>query len=270
MPASSEVLIVGCGKMGGALLKGWLGRDSVQRIYVVEPAGIDPALANERVQQVADRASLPSGFVPDALILAVKPQIMPDVVPLYRAEAAAGATILSIAAGQTIRRLASYLGDDVAIIRAMPNTPAAIGRGVTVAVANPRVRGEAKALATDLLEAVGTVEWVEDEVLLDPVTALSGSGPAYVFLVIEVLAAAGVKAGLPADLAMRLAQQTVAGAGELALASGEPPDQLRRNVTSPNGTTQAALDVLMKDNRLQQLFDEALHAATNRSRELAG
>jgi pyrroline-5-carboxylate reductase len=269
MPASSEVLIVGCGKMGSALLKGWLAKNSVERVYVVEPAGIEPALADKRVHHIASREALPSGFVPTALILAVKPQIMPDVVPLYRPEAAAGTTVLSIAAGQTIRRLASYLGEDAAIIRAMPNTPAAIGRGVTVAVVNQKVGSEAKAFATKLLEAAGAVEWVADEALLDPVTALSGSGPAYVFLMIEALAAAGVKAGLPADLAMRLARHTVAGAGELALTSAEPPDQLRRNVTSPNGTTQAALAVLMNDDRLQTLFDEALQAATRRSRELA-
>jgi pyrroline-5-carboxylate reductase len=155
------------------------------------------------------------------------------------------------------------------VVRAMPNTPAAIGRGISVAVANAHVTGDQRALCDRLLSAVGSVEWVEDEGLLDAVTAVSGSGPAYIFLLIEAMAAAGEKVGLPAALAMRLARETVSGAGELARLSPESAEQLRKNVTSPNGTTFAALNVLMAENGMQPLFDAAIAAATARSRELA-
>jgi len=180
------------------------------------------------------------------------------------------AVFLSIAAGRPIAYFEDRLGEDAAVVRTMPNTPAAIGRGITVACANRHVNGADRAICGDLLAAVGEVAWVDDEGLLDAVTATSGSGPAYVFLLIECLAAAGGAAGLPSDLAMRLARATVAGAGELAYQSEEAPSELRRNVTSPGGTTAAALSVLMADDGLGRLLTRAVAEATRRSRELAG
>ena len=176
---------------------------------------------------------------------------------------------LSIVAGKTIGGIARHLGGEAAIIRCMPNTPAAIGRAITVACPNPCVATAQRALCEALLAAIGESAWVEDEALMDAVTAVSGSGPAYVFLLIEALAAAGARAGLPADLALRLARETVAGAGELARLSSEAPARLRENVTSPGGTTRAALDVLMAEPGLSELLDRAVAAATARSRELA-
>ena len=264
------VVLVGGGKMGGALLAGWL-RSALtpEQAFVVEP---DEAAASRAralgAQVIADTGALPDGFKPGVLVLAVKPQIMESVLPAYRALAGAGALVLSIAAGRTIGSFAKVLGA-VPIVRAMPNTPAAIGRGISVACPNAAVSPAMRERATTLLGAVGEVAWVEDETLMDAVTAVSGSGPAYVFLMIETLAAAGVEAGLPAPLAARLALVTVAGSGALALDSGTPPAELRRNVTSPSGTTQAALDVLMAADGLGPLMGRAVAAATRRSRELA-
>jgi pyrroline-5-carboxylate reductase len=267
--AGPEVLLVGCGKMGQALLAGWLDRAIIGHATIVEPAGV-PSLAGEkRVALLTDPAGLPDGYRAEIVLLAVKPQMMPEAAPPYLPVVERGAVVLSIAAGKTFRSLASYFGESAAIVRAMPNTPAAIGRGISVAIANAHVSPARRALCDRLLAAVGSVEWVTDESLLDAVTALSGGGPAYVFLLIEVLAAAGVKAGLPAELALRLARETVSGAGELARVSGESVEQLRRNVTSPKGTTLAALEVLTAPQGLQPLFDAALAAATARARELA-
>ena len=267
----SKLLLVGCGKMGQALLGGWLAAGSVQRCLVIEPQPVElPArhAAGAPVELLADAGAIPADFVPDALVLAVKPQVMADVLPAYR-RFAGQALFLSIAAGKTIASFEAVLGD-AAIVRAMPNTPAAVGRGITVACANGKVDAAGRALAESLLAAVGEVGWVGQEGLMDAVTAVSGSGPAYVFLLAEVLAAAGIKAGLPADLAERLARVTVAGSGELLHRSAESAEQLRRNVTSPNGTTAAALAVLMAEPGLQALLEKAVAAATNRSRELAG
>ncbi|MBV8653125.1 MAG: pyrroline-5-carboxylate reductase, partial [Alphaproteobacteria bacterium] len=187
----------------------------------------------------------------------------------YGRFAASGAVFLSIAAGKTLGYFARHVGDDAAVVRAMPNTPAAIGRGISVACPNARASAEQIALCDRLLAAVGEVGWVDDERLIDAVTGVSGSGPAYVFLLIECLAKAGVAAGLSEELAMRLARATVAGAGELARQSGEPASVLRQNVTSPNGTTLAALNVLMAADGLEPLMTKAVAAATQRSRELA-
>ncbi len=210
------------------------------------------------------------GKIPDAVVLAVKPQVMDAVVPAYRRFAESGTVILSIAAGRTIRSFERLLGPQAAIVRAMPNTPVAIGRGMSVLVAGPRATAPQHALCDRLMRAVGAVEWLAKEALIDAATAVSGSGPAYVFLMIETLARAGTAAGLPADLALRLARETVVGAGLLAADSAEDPANLRRNVTSPGGTTQAALAELMADDGIQPLFDRAIAAAVRRSRELAG
>lgn len=265
------LLLVGGGKMGGAMLRGWLKRGLAPGdAMVVEPnraAMADEAKQGISVHETAD--AIPDAFSPRVVILAVKPQMMAAALPAYRRYTRPGTLFVSIAAGKTIAYFERGLGSEAAIVRAMPNTPAAVGRGITVATANARVSSEDRALADTLLEAVGEVHWVEDEKLIDPVTAVSGGGPAYVFLLIECLAKAGEQAGLPADLAMRLARVTVSGAGELARLSDEPAATLRQNVTSPNGTTLEALKVLMADDALQRLFTEAVAAATRRSRELA-
>ena len=206
----------------------------------------------------------------DAIVLAVKPQVLATVASLYAGHAARGSLILSIAAGRTLAAVASWLGEDAPIVRAMPNTPAAVGRGISVAVGNARVDAAQRRLADELLAAAGEVAWVDDEALIDAVTAVSGSGPAYVFLLAEYLADAGTKAGLPAALAARLARATVAGAGELLHRSDEPAAELRRRVTSPGGTTEAALDVLMAADGLAPLLCEAVRRAAARARELAG
>lgn len=262
----TRVLLVGCGKMGGAMLAGWLERGLAPAdVVVVEPG--QPQLP-PGIHAAADAAAIPADFKPDIVVLAVKPQVMAEVLPPYRRFA--GATMLSIAAGRTIAFFQDILGADAAVVRAMPNTPAAVRRGITVACASPRVGTAARAACDDLLQAVGEVAWTDDEGLMDAVTAVSGSGPAYVFLLAECMARAGVAAGLPEDLAARLARVTVAGAGELLHQSPEPAETLRRNVTSPGGTTAAALAVLMADGGLQPLMTQAVAAATRRGRELAG
>ena len=264
-----EVLLVGCGKMGQAMLAGWLGAGTVGHATIIEPGSIGPLAEDRRVSALTGPEALPDGYRADVVVLAVKPQMMPAAAPAYRAIVERGAVVLSIAAGKTHAVFADYYGATAAVVRAMPNTPAAIGRGISVAVANAHVTGDQRALCDRLLSAVGSVEWVDDEGLLDAVTAVSGSGPAYIFLLIEAMAAAGEKVGLPAALAMRLARETVSGAGELARLSSESAEQLRKNVTSPNGTTFAALNVLMAEDGMQPLFDAAIAAATARSRELA-
>lgn len=262
-----SILLVGCGKMGGALLAGWKANRIPGSFHVVEP---NPARRLKGAVYYSVPEKLPLRLAPQAVVLAVKPQLFDQVLPYYRRFAAAGAVTLSIAAGRTIAAIARGLGPQAAIVRAMPNTAAAIGRGISVACAGPDVSRPARALCGRLLAAVGEVAWVEDESLLDPVTAVSGSGPAYVFLLIEDLAKAGEEAGLPAALAERLARATIAGAGELARLSSESAASLREAVTSPGGTTRAALDVLMAPGGLESLLRRAVAAATKRSRELAG
>ncbi|WP_448207353.1 pyrroline-5-carboxylate reductase [Azospirillum sp. sgz302134] len=270
MAQGCTLLLVGCGKMGGAMLDGWLTAGTASRVVVVEPSGLPENLkGNPAVSAATSPADLPDGFVADVIVLAVKPQVMDSVLPPYRALVRPGTVFLSVAAGKTIRAFESHLGEAAAVVRAMPNTPAAIGRGMTVAVGNAVVTDSQKALCDALLRAVGDVAWVEDESLIDPVTAVSGSGPAYVFLLVEALAKAGEASGLPAELAMRLARATVAGAGELLHRSETQAADLRKAVTSPNGTTQAALEVLMAGDGLQPLLDKAVAAATKRSKELA-
>jgi pyrroline-5-carboxylate reductase len=272
---ASMLLLVGCGKMGGALLAGWLARGTAGAhvpVTIVEPAGAATAAfrAKPGMTVIAGAGELPAGVAPDVVVFAVKPQGMEKVVPDYRRFVRPETVFLSIAAGRTIGFFESHLGA-APVVRAMPNTPASVGRGISVACANRAVSAAQRAACTDLLSAVGEVAWVDDEGLLDPVTAVSGSGPAYVFLLVECLAEAGVEAGLPPDLAMRLARATVAGSGELLHRTPESAGQLRRNVTSPGGTTAAALEVLMaKEGGLQALLTRAIAAAARRSRELAG
>jgi pyrroline-5-carboxylate reductase len=236
---------------------------------VVEPAGMPPALSSaSEILWSTSPDELPTEPRPDAVVFAVKPQIADDVVPQYRRWAGSETLFLSIIAGKTSASLTRHLGS-AAIVRTMPNTPAAIGRGITVACANPLVTIEQRQFCDRLLAAIGESTWVEDEGLMDAVTAVSGSGPAYVFLLIEALAQAGQSQGLPADLALRLARSTVTGSSELARISEESPAQLRENVTSPGGTTRAALDVLMAEDGLESLIGRAVAAAAARSRQLA-
>ena len=267
----TRILLVGCGKMGGALLGGWLGGDvTAGDVTVVEPFGGEDVKQRFGVAVVEAVDAVADGFVPDIVVFAVKPQNMDEILPLYRNYVRPGTVFLSIAAGRTIASFEKYLGEGAAIIRTMPNTPAAIGRGITVACANTPVTDSQRALAQSLLEAVGAVDWVTDEALLDAVTAVSGSGPAYVFLMIEAMTDAGIAAGLAPELAERLARATVAGSGELARQSDDSAAILRQNVTSPGGTTAAALEVLMAEDGLAPLMRRAVVAATQRSRELAG
>src|SRR5262245_44787553 len=272
MTIAGRLLLVGCGKMGGALLRGWLERGvKPADVTVIEPnAAPLEDLRARGVSIHADAAALSADLNPAVVLVAVKPQMMDGALPPYRRFARPGTVFLSIAAGKTIAYFRRMLGDAAVIVRAMPNTPAAVGRGITVACAGSGVTKAQHDLCHAVLEAVGEVAWVEDEALIDPVTALSGGGPAYVFLLIECLAEAGGAAGLPADLAMRLARATVSGAGELARVSAEPASVLRQNVTSPAGTTFEALKILMAADGLQPMMTKAIAAATRRSRELAG
>ncbi|MCA0302356.1 MAG: pyrroline-5-carboxylate reductase [Proteobacteria bacterium] len=264
----TKLLLVGCGKMGGAMLEGWLAQGVPPAdIVVAEPAeALRPKTPG--IRSVATSADVRE--TPQVVVLAVKPQSMDAVLPDLARFAAGGAVFLSIAAGKTLRYFAGHLGGAAKVVRAMPNTPAAVRQGITVATAGPGVSAAEKARCHALLEAVGQVLWVDDEALMDPVTALSGSGPAYVFLLVEAMAAAGARIGLAPEMAMQLARATVAGSGELLRQSAEPASQLRVNVTSPGGTTAAALQVLMAADGIQPVFDKALAAASARSKELAG
>lgn len=266
---AARIWLVGAGKMGGALLTGWLQRGlPPAHVTVIDPTA--PALADGVRVATAPTALTNDTPAPDVVVLAVKPQIMDQVVPAYRSLAGGQTVFLSVAAGRRIAGFERLLGPTAPVVRTIPNTPAAVHRGMTVACANERVTPLGRALCEALMRAVGDVAWVEDETLIDAVTAVSGSGPAYVFLLAEQLAEAGVQAGLPPDLAAHLARATVVGAGALLDQAAEDPATLRRNVTSPNGTTAAALDVMMDKARgLQPLLTDAVAAATRRSRDLA-
>lgn len=263
------MLLAGCGNMGAALLQGWIASGiTANAIRVIEPSGADRAVAaGADAAQVFD-APPTDGVTPRAIVLAVKPQIIGSVTPALRGLIGPDTLVISIAAGTTLNTLSNLTGGHTRLIRAMPNTPAAVGRGATVMVARPEVSAEERSLARSLLSAVGSAYEVEDEAHMDAVTALSGSGPAYVFYMIECLARAGAELGLPAALALDLARDTVAGAGELAQRSQEDPSTLRVQVTSPNGTTAAGLGVLMSEQGLAPLIHATLTAAADRSREL--
>lgn len=263
------IYLVGAGKMGGALLQGWInqGIDSHQ-VSVIDPnlqTGASTLIQERSIRLNPEFDALAK---PHILVLAVKPQVMDQVLSGLGELLHPDVVVLSIAAGCTIASLAKHAGARTAIVRAMPNTPASVGCGMTVAVANRAVSEADRKVCHSLLSAVGEVEWIEDESLMDAVTAVSGSGPAYVFHLVECMAEAGQKAGLDAEMSMRLARQTVIGAGELLHYATGSAGQLRRDVTSPGGTTEAALKILMDEDGLQALMERAVEAAAKRSREL--
>src|SRR5882724_7222749 len=262
------LVLVGAGKMGGAMLEGWLARKlPPKKVVVIEP---QPSKAIKALGKRGIRINPKSDIgKAAAMVIAVKPQTAPDALPSLSAMADGKTVVVSIMAGRTVGFLEKHFAKS-AVVRAMPNTPAAIGRGITVAVGNKRVSASTRKLAHGLLAATGSVEWVDDEALMDAVTAVSGSGPAYVFLLAEAMAQAGTAAGLPAALAEKLARETVAGSGELLHRSPDPAATLRQNVTSPGGTTAAALEVLMGNDGVAPLMTKAVAAATKRGKDLAG
>ena len=261
------IVLAGAGKMGGALLTGWLKAGlPADRVAAIEP---QPSAEIAALAKRGLHINPAPGAISEvaALVVAVKPQMFPAAAPMLKPHVAAGTLVVSIMAGITIAKIVEACGG--AVVRAMPNTPAAIGRGITVAVPASNVSAGQRGIADALLRATGAVEWVEDEALIDPVTAVSGSGPAYVFLLAEALSQAGVASGLPADLAAKLARETVAGSGALLEQSDSDAATLRQNVTSPGGTTAAALEILMGQDGLAGLMTRAIAAATRRSKELA-
>jgi pyrroline-5-carboxylate reductase len=265
---SGTLVLLGAGKMGGAMLDGWLARGlSPKKMTVIEP------LPPKSIKALARRGLTLNPKKPiknvSVIVIAVKPQSAPGALPALAAHAGQSTLIISVMAGRTIGSIERFL-PKTAVVRAMPNTPAAIGRGITVAVPSARVSARQRKLAGDLLAAIGKVEWVHDEKLMDAVTAVSGSGPAYVFLLAEAMTKAGIAAGLPTELAATLARETVAGSGELLSRSLLDATTLRQNVTSPGGTTAAALEVLMGPDGFDVLLTRAIAAATRRGRELAG
>jgi pyrroline-5-carboxylate reductase len=261
------IVLAGAGKMGGAMLSGWLARGlDASNVAVIEPHPSDDINALVAKGMRLNPTPKDIGIVA-TLVIALKPQMFREAGPALKPFVGSSTLVVSIMAGATIASITQVCGG--AVVRAMPNTPAAIGRGITVAVAASNVSAGQRALADALLRATGSVEWTGDETLMDAVTAVSGSGPAYVFLLAEELARAGVEAGLPLELATKLARETVAGSGELLHRSELSSATLRRNVSSPGGTTAAALEVLMGPDGMQSLLTRAVAAATKRSRELA-
>lgn len=264
-----DLLLIGCGKMGGAMLAGWLER-GLSRAVVVEPHPAAAAAFAGRAEIVARPEAIPAGFTPAAVVLAIKPQDAEATLPAYARFAGGGALFVSIMAGRSVASMRGALGAQAAVVRAMPNTPAAVRQGFTAAYAAPGVTPAQKGLAEALLQAVGEVAWVEEEDQINPITAVSGGGPAYVFLLAEVMEKAAIEQGLPPDLARRMARATVAGSGALLAASPQDAADLRRAVTSPKGTTERALNVLMAPEAWPALMSKAIEAATARARELAG
>jgi pyrroline-5-carboxylate reductase len=262
-----SIVLAGAGKMGGAMLTGWLARGlEPKQVAVIEPhpSAEIVALAAQGIRLNPSAKDIGNAAT---LVVALKPQTFREAGPGLKPFVTSSTLVVSIMAGTTIASIAQVCGGSV--VRAMPNTPAAIGRGITVAVAANDVSAAQRGVADALLRATGSVEWVDDEGLMDAVTAVSGSGPAYVFLLAEELARAGVEAGLPEALATKLARETVAGSGELLFRSDLASATLRQNVTSPGGTTAAALEVLMGEGGMQSLLTRAVAAATRRSKELA-
>lgn len=267
----SPLLLVGCGKMGGAMLEGWLrmGLDC-EGTSILDPHASPSLVATCEQHGIALNPSPSSIPTPQVILLGIKPQMLDDAAPSLAGHIGPQTLLVSILAGKTMDNLRTRLPGLKAIVRAMPNLPAAVQRGVTGACASPEVSPQQRALAQALLSGVGSVEWVDREEQIDAVTAVSGSGPAYVFYLTECLARAGAALGLPEDLAGRLARATVEGAGELMHRSDLPPSTLRENVTSPAGTTAAALAVLMAADGLDPLMRDAVAAARRRAEELSG
>ncbi len=266
-----QVVLVGCGKMGGALLEGWLGQSQRYDLHVVDASGPDlpKNAASETVQSYERLEEIPAEIDPDIILFAVKPQILKEVVAPYFSEFGLDPLYLSIAAGRKLAWYAEQMNEQARIIRAMPNTPALIGRGVSVLCANAHVTEEDKALAQTLMEACGVALWLEEEENLDAVTAISGSGPAYVFYFMECLIRAALDHGLDEEMAQTLVMHTLLGSSELAFLSEEPINMLRRNVTSPGGTTEAALECLMNPSGMLPLLQQAVEAAITRARQLS-
>ncbi len=265
----NTIVLIGCGNMGFAMLTGWLEKYPELDAHVVEPV----ASLHQRAQQagarvVAEIVDLPAELVPKLVVLAVKPQMVDGVAAQCQNLAASGATFVSVAAGVTLDRIAQALSRPAPLIRCMPNTPASIGAGMLVLTARSDVSAETRDFVESLFTSSGAVAWIDDESLMDAVTAISGSGPAYVFYFIETLSEAGEKLGLTREIARKLALQTVRGAGQLAALSDDSPAVLREQVTSPGGTTAAALKVLMVDDGLSALVFKAATAARDRSVEL--
>lgn len=268
--AKRPIVVVGVGHMGGAVARGLLAAGWGPRLILIDPA-LKPADARafKAAGATVERgAAAIEDRAPEAIVLAVKPQLMSTVAPAYAA-ASRKALVISVAAGTPIESLSLWLGAPRAMVRAMPNLPASIGKGITAAYATDGTTAAQRKLAGALLAAIGDVVWLNGEELLNAVTAVSGSGPAYVFLLVEALAAAGERQGLSADVAKRLARKTIEGTGALLAVTPMEPAELRQSVTSPGGTTEAALKVLMNDGRLEALLKEAVDAATARGFELA-
>jgi pyrroline-5-carboxylate reductase len=265
MPTS--VLLIGCGKMGGAMLAGWMEREAGE-VVVVTPRPTSVPEAGRGVTVVPDAAGVPARFRPDVIVLATKPQQADAALVECRPFLRRGVVVMSIMAGRTVAQIAAGLGAAAPVVRAMPNTPAALRQSFTCCHAGPGVTEAQRGLADALLRTVGEVAWVEDEGLMDVVTAVSGGGPAYVFLLAELLERAAIDQGLPPGLARRMTRSTVAGAGAQLGSGGDDAAQLRINVTSPKGTTEQALAVLMAPGGWPDLMQDAIAAATHRSRQL--
>lgn len=264
------LVLVGAGKMGGAMLAGWIASGvDPNAVFVVDPKPSDELLELAGKHGFEHAPELPGEMVAGVLLLALKPQIMAAALPAFKGGVAPDTLVISVAAGTPVATFEAAFGD-VPVVRVMPNTPSQVGRGMSVGFANSRTDAAQRATVDALMAAIGATAWVDREEDINAVTAVSGSGPAYVFYLVEAMAEAGRKAGLDADLAMKLARQTVCGAGELLYQSDLPAEQLRRNVTSPNGTTAAALEVLMAEDGIQPVMDKAVAAAKRRSEELAG
>ena len=268
---SRPVVLLGAGKMGGAMLSGWLASGlSGDLVHVLDP--LPSGELRAQLETHGGHHNTPVDVLaklsPAVVVLAVKPQVMGDILPRLAKLVGPETVFLSIAAGLSIAQLDGFLGGGACLVRTMPNTPASVGRGVTAMVANERVSEDMTALCADLLSAIGEVVVLDDEALIDAVTAVSGSGPAYVFHMVEAMASAGVALGLPAEMAMVLARKTIEGSGEMMRQLDTSAGELRQNVTSPGGTTAAALDVLMGPHGLSELMGKALTAARDRSKEL--
>lgn len=267
MTDHSSLLLVGCGKMGAALLERWQSLPSLTHIDVIEPTG--EHASGKRITQYKNLESLPTATAPSVIVFAVKPQMLEEVLPFYRARFAKSSPLyISIAAGKSLTFFAKHLGEHAHVVRVMPNTPAMVGAGMSVLCSANTLPQSARKQAEMLMKSVGKTEWVDTESLMDAVTALSGSGPAYVFLFLDSLTKAGVAAGLDEKLARSLAVETVSGSIALAQAIPENFERLRKNVTSPGGTTEAALKVLMSAGGMEDLVKEAILAAKARSIEL--
>ncbi len=266
-----SLLLIGCGRMGGALLDGWLAQSALSfEIGVVDPTHVAPHKTQKHiVHHFPELQRLPKEWQPDVVVLGVKPQMLSEVLPDVAAQYGLHPLYLSIAAGRRLEDYLSVLGSEARMVRAMPNSPASIGMGVTVLCATTNVTEEERGLAGKLMEAVGITQWLEDEGLMDAVTALSGSGPAYVFYFMECMIRAALDLGLDEEVARTLVLHTVHGSSALAFGGDEPLDMLRRNVTSPGGTTEAALEVLMNPSGMCPLLEEAIQAAVVRAQQLS-